>query len=289
MSVIAEAAAAGPLAPRVSRRRWTAALHRPIGVLGAALVLVVLAVAMLGPPLAPHDPFSIDNPALARPSLGHPMGTDPLGRDTFSGVLHGVRTSLVVAGGVTAIAVLLGLAVGMTAGSIGGRVDDALMRSTEFVQVMPRFFLAIIVVALFGPGLDHLIGVLGLTSWPLLARVVRAEVLSLREREFVEAARADGAGRLRIIVRELLPNAAPAALVVAGLLAAQVVLLEASLGFLGLGDPNVVSLGSMASQGQAFLRVAWWLAVFPGAAIVAAVLGLNLLSDAFTDGLGGRR
>lgn len=164
-----------------------------------------------------------------------------------------------------------------------------MMRATEFVQVLPRFFLAILVIAMFGPGLDHLVLVLGLTSWPLLARVVRAELLSLREREFVEAARADGASAMRIVLRELLPNVVASSVVVIGLLIAQVMLIEAGLGFLGLGDPNVVSLGSLAAQGQDFIRTAWWLAFFPGAAIVLAVLGLNLLADALTDAASGRR
>ncbi len=272
----------------VRRRWWVAVLRRPAGATGAVLVGVVVVGGVIGPWVAPHDPFSVDNPALAAPSSANPLGTDALGRDTFSGVLHGLRTSLLVAGGVVAIVVVVGLAVGMVAGYRAGRVDDVLMRATEFVQVLPRFFLAIVVIALFGPGLDNLVIVLGLTSWPLLARVVRAEVLSLREREFVEAARADGASPARILVRELLPNVVPSSVVVVGLLVAQVLLVEASLGFLGLGDPNVVSLGYLASQGQDYLRVAWWLVLFPGLAIVAAVLGLNLLADAVTDALGRR-
>lgn len=291
MSAIDEVVAPGLLGHgSVARRRWwTAVVRRPAGVLGVVLVTVVVFVGTVGPWLAPHDPFSVDNPSLAAPSRAYPMGTDALGRDTLSGVLHGLRTSLLVAAGVAAIVVVVGLTVGMAAGFRSGRVDDLLMRATEFVQVLPRFFLALVVIALFGPGLDKLVIVLGLTSWPLLARVVRAEVLSLREREFVEAARADGASPLRIIVRELLPHVAPASAVIVGLLVAQVMLVEASLGFLGLGDPNVVSLGYLASQGQDFLRVAWWLAVFPGVAIVVAVLGVNLLGDAVTDALGGKQ
>lgn len=264
-------------------------LRRPAGVVGAALVLVVVVTGIIGPWVAPHDPFSVDNPSLAAPSWDYPMGTDALGRDILSGVLHGLRTSLLVAASVAAIVVIVGLTVGMAAGYRAGRLDDVLMRGTEFAQVLPRFFLAIVVIALFGPGLVNLVVVLGLTSWPLLARVVRAEVLSLREREFVEAAKADGASAARIVGRELLPNVVPSAIVVVGLLVAQVMLIEASLGFLGLGDPNVVSLGYLASQGQDFLRAAWWVAVFPGAAILAAVLGLNLLGDAVTDALGRRR
>lgn len=262
---------------------WGRIVHRPVGLVGLALVGLVLAGGVLGPALAPRDPFAVDGASLASPSPTHLMGTDALGRDVWSGVLHGARTSVLVAGAVAALVIVMGTLVGTAAGVRPGRQDDVLMRFTEFVQVLPRFFLAIVVIALFGPGLDRLIIVLGLTSWPLLARVVRAELLSLREREFVEAARADGATSFRLARRELLPNAVGPAFVVVGLLVAQVLLIEASLGFLGLGDPNVVSWGYLASQGQPILRVAWWAAVFPGLAIVVAVIGVNLLADAASD------
>lgn len=264
-------------------------LSGPRGALGFLLLAMVVVAAVLAPWIAPADPFAITGPSLAPPSGAHPMGTDALGRDTFSGVVHGARTSMLVAGVVGVLVLLIGGTVGTVAGYRGGRVDDLLMRLTEFVQVLPVFFLAIVVIALFGPGLDRLILVLGLSSWELLARVVRAEVLALREREFVEAARASGASGIRIVVREILPNALPAALVYLGLLVAQVMLIEASLGFLGLGDPNAISWGYLASEAQQFLRVAWWLSLFPGLAIMAAVLGLNLLADSLTDVLGGRR
>ncbi len=211
------------------------------------------------------------------------MGTDDLGRDILSGVLHGTRTSLIVASLSVLIAATVGLGIGALAGYRGGLVDDALMRVTEIFQACPRFFLAIVAVAFFGSGLNVLILVLGVTSWPVLARVVRAETLSLREREFVEAARALGASDIRILVRHVLPSVLPAVWVVVSLLAASVILLEASLSFLGLGDPNVMSLGYMANNAQRFIRVAWWMAVFPGIAIVIAVLGLSLVSDAVGD------
>jgi peptide/nickel transport system permease protein len=280
---------ARPITPERQRGLLARVVTTPAGATGLALLAVVVAAAALAPVLAPAGPFAIDGPSLAPPSAQHPMGTDALGRDTFSGVLYGARTSLLVAGTVGVLVLAIGVPVGTLAGYRGGWVDDALMRGAEFLQVLPRFFLAIVVIALFGPGLDRLILVLGLTSWALLARVVRAEVLSLREREFVEAARAGGAGGLRIVARDILPNAMPAAIVYLGLLLAQVMLIEASLGFLGLGDPNTISWGYLASEAQQFLRVAWWLSLFPGVAVVAAVLGLNLLADACTDALGGRR
>jgi peptide/nickel transport system permease protein len=273
-----------------SRRRILRRLvRRRAGVVGIVLTGAVVAVGLLAPVLAPFDPFAVVGPSLSPPSAAHPMGTDALGRDLLSGVVFGARTSMLVAGLVGLLVLLIGAVVGTVSSYLGGWVDGALMRVTELFQVLPRFFLAIVVIAFFGASLGLLVLVLGLTSWALLARVVRAEVLSLKEREFVEAARASGASGARIVVQEILPNALPAGLAFLGLILAQVLLIEASLGFIGLGDPNVVSWGYLASQAQRFLRVAWWMSVFPGAAIAVAVLGLNLLSDAVTDVLGTSR
>ncbi|MBW3626858.1 MAG: ABC transporter permease [Actinobacteria bacterium] len=273
-----------------SRRRIVRRLlRRPAGVVGIVLTGAVVAVGLLAPVLAPFDPFAVVGPSLSPPSGAHPMGTDALGRDLLSGVIFGARTSLVVAGLVGVLVLVIGVVVGTISSYLGGWTDDLLMRMTELFQVLPRFFLAIVVIAFFGAGLGLLVLVLGLTSWALLARVVRSEVLSLKEREFVEAARASGASGARIVVQEILPNALPAGLAFLGLILAQVLLIEASLGFIGLGDPNVVSWGYLASQAQRFLRVAWWMSVFPGLAIAVAVLGLNLLSDALTDVLGSSR
>lgn len=292
VSATAELAAArltvGPSSGR--RPRLLARVVRsPAGAVGVLTLLVWLVVGLAAPLLAPYDPFAIEGPALAAPSAGYPFGTDDLGRDLLSGVIWGARTSLIVAAGVALIVVVVGTAVGLVSGYRGGWVDDALMRSTEAFQVLPRFFLALVVIAFFGPGLDKLVLVLGVTSWPLLARVVRAEVLALRHREFVEAARVQGATWIRVLLREILPNALPPAIALLGLVVAQVILIEASLGFLGLGDPNVTSWGALASEAQRFLRVAWWMSLFPGLAILLAVLGLNLLGDAVTDALSGRR
>lgn len=284
-SATAEAPAVGlPTArPRRRRTRLGRLARTPSGAVGVLLTGLVAGAAVFADILAPADPFAIVGPPLAAPSAAHPMGTDAIGRDVLSGVLHGARTSLLLVAVVGILVLAVGVAVGIVSGYRGGRVDDVLMRLTELVQVLPRFFLAIVVLAMFGPGIGRLALVLGLSSWCILARVVRSEVLSLREREFVLAAVASGAGDLRIVVREILPNVLPTATVYLGLLLAQVLLVEASLGFLGLGDPNRISWGYLASQAQPFLRTAWWLSVFPGLAIVAAVLGLNQLADVVGD------
>lgn len=230
--------------------------------------------------MAPHDPFIITGGSLVAPSAPHPMGTDALGRDLFSAMLFGARTSVAVATAVSAIALACGLLIGMVAGYSGGWIDDALMRGTELFQVIPRFFFAVVVIAFFGPGLDRLVLTLGLTSWPILARIARSEVIAIRDLDFIRAAEALGASPAHVIWRQLLPNVLPVILVATGLLFGQVLLLEATLGFLGLGDPSAISWGTLAAQAQGFLQVAWWLALFPGLAITLAVVGVNLLADA---------
>ena len=208
------------------------------------------------------------------------MGTDALGRDVFSALLYGARTSLLVAGTVSMIAFIIGTSIGLVSGYLGGWIDDLLARMTEIFQVIPRFFFVITAIAILGPGLGRMIVVIGLTSWTTLARVVRGETLAIRQQEFVLAAEALGASPLRVMQRQLLPNVLPATIVTLGLLFGQVLLLEATIGFLGLGDPEAISWGMMAAQAQGFLRVAWWLALFPGLAITITVLGINMVADA---------
>lgn len=258
-------------------------LRTPAGVVGGLLVLLVAAVALLADTIAPGDPLASAGPSLQPPSFDHVMGTDNFGRDLLRAVVHGTRTSMTVVAAVVTMSLLIGLAVGMVSGYTGGAVDAALMRLTEMFQSVPRFFLAILVVGLFGAGLDNLILLLGLTSWDLLARVVRAEALSLRRREFVDAARSMGASPGRILLRHILPNVLPSAVVVASLVGSRVILIEAALAFIGLGDPNAVSLGSLLDNAQQFLSVAWWMSAFPGVAIAVTVLGLNLMGDAIND------
>lgn len=269
--------------PPVGRLPILRVLRSSTGVAGLGLTFALLTVAILADRIAPTDPFTSVGPPLRAPSAAHPMGMDDLGRDLLSGIVHGARTSLIVALAVTVLASLVGIPIGALSGYRGGVLDDVLMRLTEFVQVVPRFFLAVVVIALFGPGLDRLVLVLGLTSWPWIARVVRAETQSVKAREFVQAAHSLGASPARILLRQILPNALPPTVVVVSLNAASVILLEAGLAFLGLGDPDLISWGYLANNAQRFLRVAWWMTAFPGIAIILAVLGLNLLGDALND------
>lgn len=277
-----------PITPLLRRSMASAMLARLSGRVGLGLLLITLGIAVLGPHLVTVDPFALTGPPLARPTAAHPMGTDALGRDLLSGVVHGARTSLLIACAVAAMAGACGIAVGVAAGYRGGLVDDALSRAGELFQVMPRLFLAAVVIALFGHGVDRIVLTLGLTSWPVLARVVRGEILSTRNADFVRAAEALGASSRYIAWRVLLPHVAPSAAVMLGLLFGQVLLIEASLGFLGLSDPNTLTWGLLVGESQGFLRVAWWLALFPGLAITIAILAFNLLADALAAAVGRR-
>lgn len=260
-------------------------VQTPAGALGATLLLLALGLSLLADVLAPGDPFAASGPALRPPSGAHLMGTDNFGRDIAGAVVHGMRTSMAIVGVVGAMTLIIGLVVGLTSGFLGGWPDDLLVRVTEVFQSIPQFFLALLVVAFFGAGLDNLILLLGATSWMLSARVVRAATLAVREREFIEVARSSGGSTLGLVLRHVLPNVLPAALVTVVLVGSRVILIEAALSFIGLGDPNQVSLGYLIASAQPFLRVAWWMSVFPGAAIVVAVLGLNLTGDLVNDSL----
>ena len=259
-----------------------------LAVVGATSFTLMLLVALAAPVLAPGSPFDINGERLLPPGAGHPFGTDNLGRDVFAGVVHGARTSLTV--GIVSVffSAAIGILVGAVAGFFGGRVDDLTMRVTEVFLVIPRFFLALIFVALFGANLTALIVVIAILSWPEIARLLRAEYLSLKQRQFVEAARASGAGTMRLIFREILPNALTPVVVSAALQVASVILLEAGLSFLGLGDPNAMSWGTMLNNSQQFIRRAWWMAVFPGVAIFLTTFGLSLVADGLNDALNPR-
>jgi len=247
------------------------------------LTVLFVLVAALASYIAPTDPFSFAGTPFERPSPKHWLGTDDLGRDVFAGVVHGARTSLFVGVAVAGASLVIGTVVGGVAGFAGGKVDDLLMRFTELSQVLPRFFLALTVVALFGPGLRNMVLVLALTSWELTARVARSGVLAVKELEYVTAAEALGSSPWRNLRTHVLPNTIAPVVALASLQVGGAILIEASLSFLGLGDPNVISWGYMLNNAQSFVRRAWWMSVFPGLAIAVAVLGVNLLGDALND------
>jgi peptide/nickel transport system permease protein len=268
------------------RRRTT-----PVSAWIAAGWLVLLVLAAVGAPwLAGHDPYAGGEDSLLPPlSAGHLLGTDDLGRDIFAETVFGTRVSLTV-GIVTALAgSLIGVAVGALAGWRGGWADAVLMRITEFFQTLPRFVLGLIVIALFGAGLLKVIAVLTVLAWPQTARVVRASVAALRSAPFVEAASVGGMPSGALVLFEVLPNVAAPVIVLAALDVATAILLEAGLSFFGLGDPNLVSWGAMLNEAQQYLRSAWWMAVFPGAAIATTVLAFNRLGDALNGAVDTRR
>ena len=265
------------------RRGWSRFRRNPLSLVGLTLTLVFLLAAIFASMIAPYAPFELIGSRLQSPSWEFLFGTDNLGRDLFSGVVYGARTSIEVGLISTAMSLVLGVLVGSMAGFYGGWIDDLAMRISEFFQVLPRFFLALVIVSLFGATLWGTIAVIGLLSWAEIARLIRSEFLTIRDRPFVTAARAYGASDAAIIFREILPNAMTSVVVVASLQVPSAVLLEAGLSFIGAGDPNVVSWGRMLNGAQSYMRQAWWTAAFPGAAISLLALGMALLADGIND------
>lgn len=280
--------AAVPRAPggRALRRL----LANPTALVGFAILVTAAALALLAPVLYPGDPLAMAGRPLTWPGVNarFPLGTDSMGRDVAAGIVHGARISLLVGIAATVLGLAVGVAVGAVGGYFGGRVDDALVRATEIVQTMPSFILLIVLVAIARPSALTVILGIAMVGWPTIARLTRAEFRSLREKDFVAAARSLGYGHARIIFREILPNAAPALIVTTSIMVATAILMESALSFLGLGDPNVVSWGSMIGAGRELIRTAWYLTALPGLAIVLTVLALNLIGDGLNDALNPR-
>ena len=257
------------------------------GLIGLVLLALIVAVALLAPMLFPGNPWKM----VARPfvppfeGMKFPLGTDTVGRNVAAGLAYGGRVSLLVGLVSTLAALLIGIPVGALAGYFGGRIDDLLMRVTEFFQTVPSFALAIVIVAIFQPSVVSITLAIGIVSWPPVARLVRGEVMSLRQREYIEAAILQGLSTPAIILRQILPNAVSPIIVMASLMVASAILLESSLSFLGLGDPNLMSWGYMIGAARTVIRQAWWLSLFPGVAIVLTVLALNLIGESLTDAL----
>ena len=269
-------------APQVSL--WRVFIRNRASVAGALILFVLVLIALLGPFATPYDPHSTGaGEVMQAPGAKHWFGTDELGRDVLSRVCIGIGTSLLVGLIAAVIATSIAVLVGAIAGFHGGYVDDLLMRATEVFQVIPRFFLAILLVAFFGASVLNIILAIGVLSWPEVARIVRAEFLSLKSRQFVSAARVAGAGTPEVIFTEILPNAMGPVVVNATLQIGQAMLLEAGLSYLGLGDPSQISLGLMLYQSQEIMRSAWWATAFPGLFIFLAVLSANLAGDGLND------
>jgi peptide/nickel transport system permease protein len=266
-------------------------LRRPEAVAGAIILAVLSAMALFASLLFPGDPQAIAGPALLPPfqDWSLPLGTDRLGRDVLAQLFHGARVSLAIGAAAAAMAIGIGVVVGTLAGHLGGWVDEALMRLTEAFQTVPSFILALALILVLGPSLASVVVAIGIGAWPGPARVVRAEIMALSRRDYVDAYRCMGMGPLEIAFAKLLPNALAPVLVLATVIAAAAILIESALAFLGLGDPNRVSWGSMIADGRAVLRSAWHLSAIPGLAIAVTVLSVSLLGEALTVALDPRR
>jgi len=254
--------------------------HNKAVIIGVFVLTAFLGAAIFADKLAPFDPQKTSSETFQSPSRKFLFGTDDLGRDVFSGVLYGAQTSILIGISVALMSGLIGILVGSVAGYAGGVWDDFLMRLTELFLIPPQFFLALIIAALFGSSLFNLILILTVTNWTTMARLVRAEVLSLKERPFVEASRAMGASPSRILFHDILPNAFPLIITKIILMVGGVILLEAGLEFVGLGDANRISWGYMLHNGQHFIRDGWWIIAFPSLALAALVLALNIVGGA---------
>jgi peptide/nickel transport system permease protein len=290
-----------PEAARAEPREWLKFVRRlaarRTALFGLVVVLVVVLTAVGAPLITPFDPVEQDLGDLRLKAPGfrdtagrvHPLGTDHLGRDLLARVIYGARPALLVGFAAVVISGVIGMAAGLISGYFGGRLDDVLMRLADIQLAFPFILLAIAVIGVLGPSLTTIIVVIGVSSWVVYARIVRSAVLSLREREFVQAALALGSGDGRVVLRHILPNALTPWLVVATLDMARVIVIESALSFLGLGvQPPTPTWGGMLADGRVYISTAWWLATFPGLAILVTVLGINLFGDGLRDTLDPR-
>ncbi len=265
-------------------------LHNKLAVAGLLVVTLLFAVSILAPVIAPYDPNAIDlRNILIPPGSSHLLGTDQLGRDILSRMIWGARISLKVGFVAVGIATLIGTILGTVSGYYGGIVDMLIMRAVDLMLCFPSFFLILTVIAVLEPSIWNIMAVIGFTSWMGVARLIRAEILTIREREFIQAARSQGASDIRIITRHIIPNAMTPVLVSATLGVAGAILTESALSFLGIGvQPPTPSWGNMLTAGKDNLEYAWWLSLFPGMAILITVLGYNLLGEGIRDALDPR-
>jgi peptide/nickel transport system permease protein len=261
--------------------------HRP-AVLGLVVLLLVVACALLAPVIHPASPFSLSGQPFQAPFGQYLFGTDQLGRDLAAALLYGARTTLLIGLVATAIAVLVGVTIGGLAGYYGGHVDSWLMRLTEIFQTIPFFLFAILLLAVLTPSIGNVIIAIAVVSWPPMARLVRGEFIAMRDREFVLACISMGMSHTRIILRHILPNTLSSIIVTASLMVATAILIESSLSFLGLSDPNVMSWGFIIGAGRTAIRSAWWVCAIPGIAILLTVMSINLVGEGLNDALNPR-
>ena len=266
-------------------------LQTPEAVAGIVVLTLLAVMALAAPLVFPGDPLRIAGPALTPPfrDWALPLGTDRLGRDVLAELFHGARTSLIVGLAAAAASLAVGAVVGTLAGFAGGLADEALMRLTDAFQTVPGFLLALAFVSIVGPSLSVVVIAIALSAWTGPARIARAEVLSIRERDFVAGARVIGMHPLTIALREVLPNALPPVLALSSIIVAQAILIEAALSFLGLGDPNRVTWGGMVAEGRTVLRTAPFLSIVPGIALVVTVLGVYLAGEGAVEGTAVRK
>ncbi len=269
---------------------WKRFKKNKLAIAGGVIVMALFAVALLAPVISPYNPDNIDRKhILEPPGIGHPLGTDDLGRDVLSRMIFGSRISLAVGFVAVGISTLIGMVLGALSGYYGGWLDRIVMRFIDIMLSIPTFFLILAVIAFIGPSIWNIMIIIGLTSWMGVSRLVRAEFLSLKEREFVLAARAIGAGDFRIIFRHIMINSMAPVLISAILGVAGAVLVESALSFLGLGvQPPAPSWGNILTLGKDNIEIAWWLSVFPGLAILVTVLGYNLLGEGIRDSIDPR-
>jgi peptide/nickel transport system permease protein len=265
-------------------------VRSPTAIVGLILLLLVVGMALSAPVLFPKDPLGLAGRPLQWPLANARfwLGTDTTGRDIAAQIFHGARVSLLIGFVATLLAVTIGIFIGAVAGYYGGIIDDVLMRITEAFQTLPNFLLLLVLVAVFGSDIRTVTIAIGLVSWPAAARLTRAEFLSLRSREFVQACRTLGMRDLQIIFREILPNALPPVIVYASVIMAVAILLESALAFLNLSDPNIPSWGNLIGTGRSVLRTQWYVSAIPGIAILLTVLSVSLVGQGLNDALNPR-
>ncbi len=264
---------------------WRRFIHKRTAVFGAVLVIILILLSLAAPIIAPYSPDKQDlSQKLRPPSVSHWMGTDEYGRDVLSRMLYGGRISLSVGFVAVGISLFIGVLLGSLAGYFGGWVDQAIMRIVDIVLCIPTLFLILMLIVFLGPSLFNIMVIIGLTSWTELSRLVRAEFLTLKQRDYVSAARAVGASNRRIIFMHILPNALAPIFISATFGVAGAILLESGLSFLGLGvQPPMASWGNILTSGKDYITQAWWLTMIPGMAIFITVMGYNLLGDGLRD------